>query len=162
MPYSVYLISVYIHIVAAITWIGGSLFLVMAVAPALRTETLRPHALELMRVIGRKFRNVGWASLITMVVTGVINLAYKPGLSEIFNMKNPYMHGVWGKVLLVMVIIYLSALHDFHIGSKAMEAWEEDPAGPLATKLRKQARILGRTTLLLGLIVVALAVTLPR
>ena len=157
-----YLISTYLHIVGAITWVGGSLFLVMVVVPALRSETLRPHARELMQISGRKFRNVGWASLATMVVTGIINLHYKPGWGQVFDMKLPYNHVLWTKVLLVVLIFILSAGHDFHVGPKAMDAWEQDPEGAAALHHRKNARLLGRITLGLGLLVVLLANLMTR
>ena len=157
-----YHLSVFIHILAAITWIGGSLFLVMVVVPSLRNEKLRPHAREFLQVTGRKFRNVGWASLLTLVVTGLLNVGFKPGWAHAFDMQNPLNHILWTKVLLVLLIFVLSAGHDFHVGPKAMEAWEQDPEGAAALKFRKQARLMGRITLSIGLLVVLLAVFLTR
>ncbi len=70
---ALYLLSVWIHILAATVWIGGMLFLVLVVVPWLR-KGKRPDAAVFLRETGTRFRNVGWICFALLAVTGTFNL----------------------------------------------------------------------------------------
>lgn len=139
------------------------LFLVMTVVPLLRHPDLRGSAFTILSVTGKKFKNVAWASLVTLVFTGVFQAWYKLRFTEPgMLMKNPYTHVLFTKIAMVLVILGLSAYHDFGIGPKAMRAWESDAESPETQQLRKQARLIGRATMGLSMLVLVFAVMLSH
>ena len=75
-----YLAVVTVHIFAAMLWVGGTLFLVIVGAPALRAvepESLRE---QLFEAIGMRFRYVGWLAVaVMMALSAVHDLALSPG-----------------------------------------------------------------------------------
>ncbi len=152
--HTVYLLAVFLHVCAAIAWIGGMVFLVAVVVPELRKD---PQALRTtMQTFGRRFRTVGWIALVTLIATGTFNILHRGySLGDIFS--GLVFAGDWGRILahklaLVGVILVLSGVHDFYVGPRA--ASDE--------RLRKTASAMGRVTFACALAVVALAVMLVR
>lgn len=157
--------SLWLHLLAAIVWIGGLAFISMVLVPTLRAPGLRPQAVLLLRTAGKKFQRVAYASLVTLVVTGKLNLLFKAGGSIVGVMAllpTTYGHLLIAKVLLVAVIIALSLYHDFRVGPAAARALEADPAGAVTQALRRRASWLGRANMLLSLVVMTLALLLAR
>lgn len=67
-----YQIAVLLHLLAVITWIGGSLFLVMVLAPINR-RGLEPPSLgaQILGQGARKFRAVVWVAIVLLILTGL-------------------------------------------------------------------------------------------
>jgi uncharacterized membrane protein len=160
-----FVVSMWLHLLAAIVWIGGLAFISMVLVPTLRAPGLRAQAVLLLRTAGRKFQRVAYASLVTLAVTGTLNLYFKAGGSAaaaIALLPTEYGHLLIAKVLLVVAIVALSLYHDFAVGPAAARALEADPAGAAALSLRKRASWLGRANMLLSLVVMTLALLLVR
>src|SRR5690606_25567333 len=105
----------WLHLLAAIVWIGGLSFISMVLVPTLRNPQLRPQALLLLRTTGRKFQRVAYATFMTLGITGVANLYLKAGGSlEVVGslMRTSYGHVLEAKVTIVLVIIGLALYHD--------------------------------------------------
>lgn len=138
---SLYLASVWLHLVAAMAWVGGMIFLVSSVIPLKKTE--------LTVAVARRFRVVGWIALATLVVTGVLNVLHRGYRFEHFFSGEVFLGG-WGRTLAlklacVLFVIVLSAVHDLR-----------------AEKGGAFARVSGRITFMVSLVIVALATTLVR
>lgn len=161
-----YLFFVWLHILAAATWIGGMLFLALVVIPVTRQPEYRGAAVGLIRQTGRRFRWVGWVCLGLLVLSGLFNLAYRGYvLTDLWTgrlWQGPFGQALGIKLFLVALILLSSALHDFLIGPRTMAAWQAQPNSPDAQRLRRQASWMGRINLLLALAVIALAVSLVR
>lgn len=71
-----YHLSVFLHILAAVVWVGGMLFLVLVAVPVLRGLPDRQRA-EVVARVGERFRPVAWLCIGLLLVTGVANLAYR-------------------------------------------------------------------------------------
>lgn len=101
----------WIHVVSAITWIGGMLFIALVLVPV--TRAIEDDALRgrLIRNAGARFRTVAWVALGLLVVTGLVNLWAYP-----FLLTSPRF--LW-KLGLVVWVLMLSALHDFVLGPRA-------------------------------------------
>lgn len=158
--------SVFLHILSAITWIGGMLFIVMVLAPLLRSEDFRPVATRVLHVTGKKFKKIGWACLILILVTGVLNARARYGYDG-----QPW--GEWWSVIVANkilmrkvhtfgLVLLLSYLHDFHIGPAAVRAMRSAADAPETLRLRKAAAWMGRLNLLLALAIVWWALQLVR
>ena len=162
----VYVLSVWLHILAAVIWIGGMAFLALVLIPVLRLPENRDFAAGLIHATGVRFRWVGWVCLGLLLVTGTINVSFRGfswtdvGSGRIF--QAPLGKALGIKLLLVAVILLISVVHDFLIGPRASVSGQENATLPRARRLRRQASLLGRVNLLLGLIVVALGVVLVR
>jgi putative copper export protein len=138
---SLYLASVWLHIVAAMAWVGGMIFLVSAVIPLKNPEFTVAAA--------RRFRVVGWIALGTLIVTGIFNVLHRGYRFEHFFTGEVFV-GHWGhtlamKLSLVLLVIVLSLVHDLR-----------------SAKGGRFASITGRVTFSMSLAIVALAITLVR
>ena len=161
-----YLLSVWLHILSAVIWIGGTIFLVLVLVPAIRRPEYREVAANLIQETGARFRRISWICLGLLVLSGTFNLASRGfGWADLWSGR--LWQGSFGrtlgiKLLLVATILVLSALHDFVIGPRARMLWQTNPGAPETLRLRRQAGWVGRMNLLLALIVVALGVMLVR
>lgn len=163
---ALYLLSVWVHVVSAIVWIGGSLFLALILVPALRRSEYRGVAAGIVGWTGRRFRTVGWICFGLFLLTGIVNLGYRGyEWSDLWTgalWQGSFGHTLAGKLLLFAFILLLSAIHDFYVGPRATALMEADPGSPEAQRLRRQAGWIGRLNLLLALIVVWLGMMLVR
>jgi copper resistance protein D len=171
----VYQLSVFVHIVSAIIWIGGMLFTALVLVPATRGLPPGDRA-ELFGTIGRRFRTVGWACIAALVASGGVNLAYRGVTWE-----SLFTGALWGspfgvtlalKLGVVAVMLGLSVYHDFAIGPRSVRLASESAgrsasvsaAGPsiAAQRARRVASLIGRVETILALVVLALAIMLVR
>jgi len=76
-----YFASVVLHVLAAITWIGGMAFLMLVVVPWMRRGD-RATGAKLLRETGTRFRTVGWVCFAVLFVTGAYNLYVRGVRSE--------------------------------------------------------------------------------
>jgi putative copper resistance protein D len=134
----------FLHVAAALTWVGGMLFVALVLVPV--TRRLEDPALRrrLMHEAGLRFRAVGWAAMALLVATGLINIWLRPELLTLARF--------WLKVVLVILAIALSALHDFVLGAGAGRP-------DAAPSLRPAASWIARVNLMLVLVVVYLGLS---
>ena len=134
----------FIHVLAAVTWIGGMLFIALILVPVARRLDA-PLRTRLVHETGVRFRAVAWGALAVLVASGLVNLWLRPEL-----LSAPRFH--W-KVTLVVIVLILSAVHDFVLGPRAGRPGA-DPA------LRIRASWVARLNVILVLIIVALGLAL--
>lgn len=159
---------VFVHIIAAIVWVGGMLFLPLVLVPIVRREEPRVRA-ALMSSVGHRFRTVGWIAIGVLLVTGVWNLRNRHLPWETI-LSADLFSGTWGHILgaklgLVAVLLLLSVFHDFILGPRSTRlAQQRDTAGTprQAERLRRQASWIGRVNALLALAIIFFAVALVR
>jgi copper resistance protein D len=178
-----YQISVFLHILSAVVWIGGMFFLALVVVPVTRSLPPAERA-ALFGALGRRFRAVGWVCIGVLLVTGTINTVYRGVTWE-----NLFTAGLWSspfgttlalKLAVVAVMLGLSGYHDFVIGPRSVRALEQvaSTAGTFpsgrpapaswpdlvgeAGRLRRRASVVGRLEAILALLVLALAIMLVR
>lgn len=161
----VYLLSVWLHILAATTWLGGMIFLILVVVPTLRGVEPTVGA-RVVRDSGRRFRTVGWVCFGLLVITGSYNLWWRGvRLANLFDadwIASWFGRVLWLKLLVFSLVLALSAFHDFVLGPRASAARLAAPDAPTAEHLRRAARAFGRVTAVLALVLFALAVMLVR
>ncbi|MBX3183872.1 MAG: DUF4149 domain-containing protein [Polyangiaceae bacterium] len=163
--HAVYLTSVFVHILCATAWVGGMAFLVLVVVPWLRAGN-QEIAGRLLRETGERFRTVGWVCFVLLLITGTFNLWVRGVRFSSFVdpawLGSSYGKSVLLKLSLFVVVLIVSAVHDFVVGPRATRAIQADPRSPEAEQLRKRASMMGRLNALLALALVAVAVTLVR
>ena len=157
-----YVASVYLHILAAATWVGGIIFLVAVAVPSLR-KLDKSAAEPMLRATVFRFRAVGWIAFAVLTATGLYNLHVRFGLSALTD--SAFLATAPGKALVVKLagfalVLVLSAVHDFSIGPRALAALEQ--GSPEAQRLRKQTGWIGRINGLVTLVIVLCAVIVVR
>lgn len=164
--HALYLVSVWLHILAATVWIGGMAFLVLVVVPWLRQGTNRANAATFLRETGIRFRNVGWTCFGIVTVTGTFNLWMRGVRLGDFTraewLSSPFGKTVLAKLAVFVLVMLVSAVHDFHLGPRATEILARAPGSPEQLAMRRRASLLGRLNVLLALALVAIGVMLVR
>lgn len=177
-----YQLSVFLHILSAIIWIGGMLFLALVIVPTTRDLPPADRA-ALFGAVGRRFRTVGWVCIVILLATGTVNATYRgvtwDNLFSATLWSSPFGMTLALKLGVVVVMLALSAYHDFVIGPRSVRLAEaaarhgpEKPALPsmghstnaLAEvhRTRRLASRIGRLEAILALVVLALAIMLVR
>ena len=162
---ALYYLSVTIHVLAAMLWLGGMFFIGVVGAPLLRAIEPPPLRQRLFQELGTRFRRVGWWAIAILAATGIVNLYYRGWL---------HWHGVFGsadfwrtglghalaaKLIAVAFMVTISAVHDFVHGPRAGRA---TPGSAEAVALRRRAALLARINAILGVLLVIAAVRLAR
>jgi uncharacterized membrane protein len=159
-----YQISVYVHILSAIVWIGGMLFLPLVIVPVTRGLPPAERA-ALFGAVGRRFRAVGWTCIGLLLVTGTINVSYRIAWASLFSSAlwtSTFGQTLAAKLSVVAILLALSVYHDFFVGPRSVRLTQHPAASADAQRVRRQAARIGRIEAILALIVVALAVMLVR
>lgn len=154
-----YIIIVWLHLLAAVIWIGGMLFITLILAPYLRTISSIDKRVEITRGVGKGFRIVGWICIGILLITGIYNIShhYHHYVESLFVSREGIILGI--KLTIVMVMIALSVLHDFILGPRLTAIKE---IGPEYMNMQRRVTLSARLNLILGLLVLALAVALVR
>lgn len=163
--HALYLVSVWLHILAATAWIGAMFFLMFVVVPLLRRGD-RAQGAAFLSASGPRLRNMGWVAFVVLVVTGTFNLSQRGVTLADFTRPewtmSAYGRVIMAKLALFAAVVATSAFHDFWIGPRASDAVAHDPNSPASQKLRKTASWMGRANALLALALVAAAVMIVR
>jgi copper resistance protein D len=161
---ALYLTMATLHVLCAITWIGGVLFLALVGAPVLRR--VEPPSLRraLFEAIGMRFRYVGWGAVAVLLVSGTWLLQLRGWLTwRVLGDGAFWSTGVgsalaW-KLALVTAMLLLSAAHDVLLSPARLRALDARPDGGV---VRRRLVLLARLGALAALGVVVAAVRLVR
>ncbi len=143
---TLYLLSVWVHILAAMTWIGGMVVFVVALMPSLRRQG-EPTRTLVLDDFGRRFRGVAWVCLAVLAVTGTFNLWVR-GVAPADVLRPEWRASTFGALVLIKLTLVAAAIAVTSLHARAVALW--------------QARWLGRLTLLVGLVIVGVAVLMVR
>lgn len=161
-----YWISVYLHILLALVWIGSMVFLGIGILPLLRREEYRNLAPRFLTLVGIRLRYLGWTAILGLIVTGLFNLHFRGVLfSQLLSTSfwsTPYGRILGTKLLFVLLLVGVTLIHDLALGPAATRILEEAPDSPKALRLRKQASLLGRVAVGLSLVILYWAIRLVR
>ena len=106
---------VWFHVIAAVSWIGGTIFLSIVLVPVLKGEPFASQRSLLFRTIARRFRAVVWGAIIVLLFTGP-PLLHQRGIP----IADP---SGWPTVLatklgLVTILLLLTVTHDLILGPR--------------------------------------------
>jgi uncharacterized membrane protein len=153
-------VIIWIHLVAAIAWIGGLLFHRMVLRPAIGRVSLPGKGREILTGIfsriEARFKTLRWLSLATLLVTGIVNLLNEGGSAR--------MESAWGawlmlKLLFVLIVIGLTAIHD--VGMAPAAAGHAAP-GTASEPSSRAAGLISDILLALGLVIVFISAYLVQ
>ena len=154
----------WIHVMAAVTWIGGNLTLAMIIVPYFRQNLPPVKRIQLLTQIGKRFEPVVWGCVLILFFTGIANVFESLGLSSGIEV-NAYMRTLLIKLLLFIILLILTAMHSFVLGpklSKAIEGLDEelDALPTHVDSIRKRLSIVSSVMGVVSLLVLLAAVAL--
>jgi uncharacterized membrane protein len=156
----------WLHVVAAAVWLGGMAFLALVLVPTIRRAEYRALGPALVQATGTRFRVVGWIALAVLAASGAGNLWVRGiGLDLLADPEfwsAPYGSLLAMKLTCIVAVVVISLVHDLRAGPRASLEAQRNPGSPAALAARRRASLLGRTNLLLGLVLVALGLMLAR
>lgn len=121
----------WVHLAAAVIWIGGMLFQALVLRPATAA------APELAQRADARFRPWRWLAIVVLIATGGFNLIHEGGSAR--------LESAWGGVLLIKLLLVaiaagLAGVRDFVVAPGARGA---------AARAGLDAVVLGLTLLIL-------------
>jgi putative copper export protein len=152
---------VILHLLAAVSWIGGMIFLSLVLAPLVRGRKAAPEFMALFRSAALRFRPIVWIAIAVLLITGPVLLSQR-GIDITSPTSWPGIVTV--KVTLVGILLILTVLHDLVLGPRVSRV-SGIPASQRTTGEQlvfSTARWLPRWSLLIALAVLMVAVKLAR
>jgi copper resistance protein D len=149
---------VWIHLVAASIWVGGSIFLGVILSPMLKTitRTVEERIVILIKV-GRRFNYIALPSLVVLVVTGIYNS--RPFISD----PDALYQTNYGIILMVKIVAVVATFIAYllHIRIMNTETEKNIIAGNASTTyvdtIRSKIIFLGRVIVVLSILILLLA-----
>ncbi len=116
-----------LHLLAVLVWAGSMLFFSLVLMPALRKALPPIQRQEVIQVVGRRYRVVGWISVSVLLLTGSVmawdhGVAWDSGFGRILSVK----------LILVGVMLVLTASHNVVLGSRAAQITSDKQRGERA------------------------------
>lgn len=156
----------WIHVMAAVVWIGGNLVLAMVIVPYFRQNLLPVKRIQLLTQIGKRFEPIVWGCVGILFFTGMGNIFNSIDFTSGSTMIGPFMRILSIKVILFVVLLILTGVHSFVYGPKlsaAIEGLDEgleqlpSDVDSIRKKLSIVSSLMGVFSLLILLAAVALA-----
>ena len=165
--FSVWALVRWLHLLSAITWIGGQLFILIVLLPIMRGVLPRDERTILFARVGRRYGLVSWVALVLLIVTGFLN-GERRGVNWSHLSAGTYGRILAAKLVLVALVLVITGVHALFFGRRLTvlaernrELDDDDPA--LAAERRRlgmASGVLSGINLLLNLVIVLLAAAL--
>lgn len=159
------LFVLWLHVIAAVVWIGGNLILAMVIVPYFRQNQPPVQRIRLLAQIGKRFEPIVWGCVAVLFFTGIVNIFSAIDITAPSEMLSAFMRTLFIKLTLFIVLIILTALHGLFFAPRLAAAIEPlDPTleelppevKPLRTQMSIVSSLMGVVSLLILLAAVAL------
>ncbi len=157
MPIAEALVT-WIHITCSSIWVGGSIFLGIVLAPALKIEVpIAKDRLLLMIKFGRRFNLIAIPSFVILIGTGIYNSRSFLVDPEIL-WQTQYGQLLLVKVILVLIVIAAYAFHIRVVNKETEQKLATTTVDEMyINNLRSKISILGRMIVVLSVAILLLA-----
>ena len=154
-----------IHVIAAITWLGGMLFLAMVMVPLARRDA--GVGFNVLRSAAEKFVPIAWAAKAVLIGSGAYLAWNYWGVrpDTFFTGDTHFIDYLQRKTGIFVIVIILSLIHDFWLGPRMMDRLEaaRSSGGPIPTGPgRLFVQWAARVNLVLVIWIIAFAVWMTR
>lgn len=154
-------VLVWLHLLAAVAWIGGMVFLSLVLVPIVKREPFAAQRGALIRAAALRFRVVVWGAIAVLLTTGPLLVL---GRGWLFGEPGGWPSVLTVKLILVAILLALTVAHDVLIGPRV--GWILQTPEPSRTGFERllvaSSAWLPRLSLLLALAVLFAAVSLAR
>jgi putative copper resistance protein D len=149
---------VWLHLVAASIWVGGSIFIGVILSPMLNiiTRTVEERIVILIK-IGRRFSYIAIPSFGILILTGIYN-------SKAFLFDPPSLYQTsYGMILIIKTVLVIATLIAYIIHVKIINSETEtriatgNASGAYVQSIRSKIIFLGRTIVILSVLILLLA-----
>lgn len=149
----------WIHLIAAVAWIGGMFSNFFIYIPAIGKTLEPPLAGRLMGTVMKRFRVMVYLSMAVFLVTGILlgSLFLNSGVS--LTARNEMVTVLILKVPLYVLMVVL-AIVAFEITAPRTERLAAKGPSPKLQKAQRSQMVLAAIGFLLGLIILAISVAL--
>jgi uncharacterized membrane protein len=144
-------VLVAVHLLAAAVWVGGTVALVFVGVPVVARLEGEARSRS-MRLLGRRWRPIGYSSLLVLGVTGV------PLAANDWDSGSGFRWTLLAKVIAAIMLAALAALHDFVLGPRLAREIREGKA----PRTRPLLVVVGRAAFVFTIAVPLLGVALTR
>jgi copper resistance protein D len=155
------IVLAWVHVLAAVVWLGGMVFLSVVLMPVFRRGTFGADRRILFQALVRRFRIIVWIMICLLVLSGPLLISSRTGTLEEPEAWRSVLHL---KLWLVAGLVLLTAVHDVWLGPLVGRLRREasEMPSPADLLLIRVAAVVVRLGLLLGVVVLFLAVALAR
>jgi copper resistance protein D len=149
---------VWLHLVAASIWVGGSIFIGVILSPMLNmiTRTVEERIVILIK-IGRRFSYIAIPSFGILILTGIYN-----SKAFLFDPSSLYQTS-YGVILLIKIALVIATLSAYIIHVKIINSETEtriatgSASRAYVQSIRSKIIFLGRTIVILSILILLLA-----
>ena len=106
-----WLLVLWLHVIAAVVWVGGNLILAMVIVPYFRQNLPPVQRIQLLMQIGKRFEPVVWGCIGVLFFTGIGNIFYALDITSLAPIPDAFMRTFIIKIGLFFVLIILTVLH---------------------------------------------------
>lgn len=140
----------FLHLLATVTWVGGMIYINLALMPAL-TAIDPPQRGKLMGAAGKRFAILSWSSVLILLITGYMKtpsgMLFEPSTGYGLTLTVKHL-----AILVMMIVgIYISMVIVPKLGTLAPKAGE--PPSAAFIKVQKSLPVLSITNMVLGVVV---------
>ena len=142
----------WLHVTAAVVWIGGNLILAMVIVPYFKKSVAPVERIRILTRIGKQFEPIVWVCVMILIFSGMFNvLRAIGGDSEAIRL---FMRTLGIKLILFLVLVFLTAIHSLFMGPKLRQAVEAlDPeTQELPEEIDKMRRSMAIISSLMGVV----------
>ena len=159
------LFTLWIHVIAAVVWVGGNLILAMVIVPHFRQHLPPVQRIQLLTQIGRRFEPIVWGCIGILFFTGIVNIFFAVDLTSTDALSGAFVRTLLIKIGLFFLLVILTVLHGMIFAPRLAAAietldstLEELPPEikPLRTQMSVVSSLMGVVSLLILLAAVAL------
>ena len=155
----------WIHVIAAVVWVGGNLILGIVIVPHFRQNLPPIQRIKLLTQIGKRFELIVWGCIGVLFFTGIVNIFYSLDLTSPTELSHAFMRTLLIKIVLFFLLIILTVLHGMIFAPRLVAAIEDlDPTleelppevKPIHSQMSVVSSLMGVVSLLILLAAVAL------
>lgn len=128
-----------VHVLSACVWVGGTIVLVFVGVPAIRRLEGEARATA-MRVLGRRWRPLGWSAMGVSIVSGLWLTEIHGGFNR-QALETDFDRTLIVKSVLVALLCVGAVIHDFVLGPRLQQ--ELRASDPQASTTRRRLVVVG-------------------
>ncbi len=163
IPYWTLALIFWLHMLAALAWIGSLISISILVLPA-SARTLAPaDQLSIIEAIRKRLEPVAWFSVSLLVVTGLFQMSVNPHYNGFLSTSGQWSLAILAKHVLVSILVAVSAIYTWDVLPTIRRVlMRKDKIDPIQlASLQHREALLLRTSLVLGILIL-LATALAR